>query len=156
MKQWRDEYGSEYYKDKRENDPLFLISERCRDRLNAFLKRAHGTKTGHTHDLVCCTWEEFHDHLNAQMDGEGWKEIELDHIFPFHAFKHDDAIQKKVMHYTNVQPLTVAENRSKATKLPTKEMAAKVDRNCWPYGITEDMLPDIYPGWATPLRMHAA
>ena len=35
-------------------------------------------------------------------------------------------------------------------------MAAKVDRDKWPPGITEDMLPDIYPGWATPLRMHAA
>ena len=34
-------------------------------------------------------------------------------------------------------------------------MAAKVDPACWPDVITMDMLPDIYPGWATPLRMHA-
>lgn len=31
-----------------------------------------------------------------------------------------------------------------------------VERWCWPDGVTEDMLPDIYPGWATPLRMEAA
>lgn len=34
-------------------------------------------------------------------------------------------------------------------------MAARVERWAWPPGITEDMLPDIYDGWATPLRMHA-
>jgi hypothetical protein len=61
-----------------------------------------------------------------------------------------------VMHFTNCQPLTKQENQNKYSKLPTKAMAAKVDRDKWPPGITEDMLPDIYPGWATPLRMHAA
>jgi len=35
-------------------------------------------------------------------------------------------------------------------------MAAKVERWCWPDGVTEDMLPDKYDGWATPLRMAAA
>ena len=59
----------------------------------------------------------------------------------------------KVMNITNLQPLTKEENRQKWDKLPTKAMAAKVDRSCWPDGVTEDMLPDKYDGWATPLRM---
>ena len=50
-------------------------------------------------------------------------------------------------------PLLTSENKVKCNKLPTKAMAAKVTRSCWPDGITMDMLPDIYPGWRTPLRM---
>jgi len=46
------------------------------------------------------------------------------------------------------------ENEEKFDKLPTKAMAAKVERWCWPAGVTEDMLPDKYPGWATALRKH--
>ena len=57
------------------------------------------------------------------------------------------------MHYSNLQLLTAEENAFKRGRLPTKAMAARVDRSCWPDGITEDMLPDIYPGWRTPLRM---
>jgi len=55
--------------------------------------------------------------------------------------------------HSNVQPLTKNENINKSAKLPTKAMAAKVERWAWPDGVTEDMLPDIYPGWATALRM---
>jgi len=57
------------------------------------------------------------------------------------------------MHWSNYQLITTAENRTKNDRLPTKAMAAKVERWAWPPGITEDMLPDIYPGWSTPLRM---
>ncbi len=63
--------------------------------------------------------------------------------------------QKRAMHFSNLQPLTADENGDKSDKLPTKAMAAKVERWAWPPGITEDMLPDIYDGWATPLRMRA-
>lgn len=155
MKSWRDENGSDYYKNKRIDDPLFAIAERCRGRLNTFLKRAGGEKAGHTHDLVCCTWEQFNDNIKGLLDGRKWQEVELDHVFPFFAFSSDDDVQRKVMHYTNLQPLTARENRTKSAKLPTKAMAARVNRDCWPNGVTEDMLPDIYQEWATPLRMYA-
>ena len=83
------------------------------------------------------------------------KKIDFDHIFSF-TFYNMKTEQHKVMHFTNYQPLTPRENRQKWNKLPTKAMAAKVDPACWPDGITMDMLPDIYPGWATPLRMHTS
>ena len=86
-----------------------------------------------------------------------WKsdeEYEIDHTFPFVCYKLSDISQhSKVMNFTNLQPLSPHENREKWGKLPTKAMAARVDRSCWPDGATEDMLPDIYPGWRTPLRM---
>ena len=61
--------------------------------------------------------------------------------------------QKEMMNWSNLQPLTAAENIDKRDKLPTKAMAASVDPSCWPDGINMDDLPEIYPGWATPLRM---
>ena len=92
--------------------------------------------------------------MDEQMDGRNKHSYETDHIFPFLAFKKEiTSAQPKVMHHSNLQPLTVEENAWKRGKLPTKAMAAKVNRDCWPDGITEDMLLDIYAGWATPLRM---
>ena len=84
-------------------------------------------------------------------------DIAVDHIFPVSMFDISKIEnQRKVNNYTNLQPLSTAENTKKGTKLPTKAMAAKVDPRCWPDGVTMDMLPDIYPGWATPLRMHSS
>jgi len=79
---------------------------------------------------------------------------EADHTFALSLF--DLSIPdnvKRVMHWSNYQLLTMGENRKKSDKLPTKAMAAKVERWAWPDGVTEDMLPDIYPGWSTALRM---
>jgi len=88
------------------------------------------------------------------LRGDNAFSVELDHIFPLNRYDVSDVVQQmSVAHFTNMQPLKQPENRNKSDKLPTKAMAAKVDRDKWPPGITEDMLPDIYPGWATALRM---
>ena len=81
----------------------------------------------------------------------------IDHIFPLSMWKEMNLKeQKQAMNYQNLQMLLSAENLDKHNRLPTKAMAAKVPKELWPDGITEDMLPDIYDGWATPLRMNAA
>ena len=88
------------------------------------------------------------------LSGNTLHEEEIDHVFPMAMYDFSlDQNQYRCSNYTNMQPLTLVENRWKSDKLPTKAMAAKVDRGCWPDGVTEDMLPDIYPGWRTPLRM---
>lgn len=46
------------------------------------------------------------------------------------------------------------ENSDKRDQLPTQEMAKKVPRELWPNSVTDDMLPSIYSGWATPLNMN--
>jgi len=80
--------------------------------------------------------------------------MDIDHIFPCDRYDFNvEGQQKKGFNYRNMQPLTPRENRQKWNKLPTKAMAAKVPRELWPDGVTEDMLPDIYPDWRTPLRM---
>jgi hypothetical protein len=140
---------------QRQNDSQFHLAEKLRGTLGHALRKRTAKKGSSTLNLLGCSFEEFDTHIDNQLlPNEDVNSIELDHIFPFRCFDlHDVAQQACVQHFSNTQPLSQPENRNKSDKLPTKAMAAKVDRAKWPPGVTEDMLPDIYPGWATPLRM---
>jgi len=142
-------------RDRRVNDAAYRVERNLRSRL-ADYARTHGfIKGASTEKMLRCSWVEFEARMRF-MD-EDHVNCEYDHIFPMSLYDlSSTANQMRCMHHTNFQPLTRTENRTKSKKLPTKEMAARVDPACWPDGITMDMLPDIYPGWATPLRMHAA
>lgn len=144
-------------KRRRQNDTAFVIKRRIRSRLIGYRNEKGAQKSGSTFKQMKCTPEELSNYLNSQLrDGEVISCMALDHVFPMSSYdicNMDE--QTKMMHYTNLQPLSHFENLNKKAKLPTKEMASKVNPDCWPPGVTMDMLPDIYPGWATPLRMHA-
>ena len=105
--------------------------------------------------MIGCGAVQLTRHFNTQLTEEDTKgAVHVDHIFPLARSDLTTASgAQKANHFTNLQPLPSRDNQSKSDKLPTKAMAARVSRDCWPDGITEDMLPDIYPGWATPLRM---
>lgn len=143
---------------KRENvryktDTTFNVTKKMRMRLFNHLSVVNANKKGKTLDLIGCSSRQLKDHLSKQCNGDV-KQYNIDHIFAL--MQHDMTTidgQKKAMHWSNLQPLTSTENQSKSDKLPTKAMAAKVERWAWPTGITEADLPDIYPGWSTPLRM---
>lgn len=135
-------------KERRLNDLEYAIKDRMRSRLRNALLRKGVDKTLATFKTVGCSGTVLVDHLNLS-EGD-----DVDHIFPFELyFLEEEDQQRKVGNYKNLQGLTPRENNDKGDKLPTKAMAAKVDPACWPDGITMDMLPDIYPGWRTPLRM---
>ena len=139
---------------RRQEDLVFVIVKRMRARLGAFTRSKKVPKQGHTFFLIATTPVGLVDHLQAQAPNEDVKTMQADHIFPMDAYDVCDMEQQKqMMHFSNLQPLSETENKNKSNKLPTKAMAAKVERWAWPPGITEDMLPDIYPGWSTPLRM---
>lgn len=144
--------------DRRANDPTYLALCRTRARMASWLVSSHPEgyqgKMNGTRELVGCTRAFLLEHLQEQLPGFDASVHEMDHVFPLMLYDVRDASsQRRAMNWTNVQPLTRHENRNKSDKLPTKAMAAKVDRDKWPPGVTEDMLPDIYPGWATALRM---
>ena len=138
-------------KERRDTDPAYRAAILLRQRLRGALGRTN-VKQETTMNLVGADADAVVAYLEEQ-----WAEVdsyEIDHVFPFTLFDLSSTEQQmKVMNITNLQPLTKEENRQKWDKLPTKAMAAKVDRSCWPDGVTEDMLPDKYDGWATPLRM---
>lgn len=135
--------------------PEYVIRQRLRSRLHCALRGSDGLKCDGTLELVGGSPRQLIDHLVEQINsGETLLVMQIDHIFPCSKFNLLlEANQFKMMHFTNLQPLTPFENQSKSSNLPTKAMAAKVARWAWPDGITEDMLPTIYPGWSTPLRM---
>ena len=137
-------------KERRLTDREYAIKDCMRSRLRSALLRKGVDKTVSTFEVVGCSASSLMEHLKLS-DGD-----EVDHIFAFELYRlEDEDQQRKVGNYNNLQGLTPRENNDKGSRLPTKAMAAKVDPACWPDGITMDMLPDIYPGWATPLRMYA-
>lgn len=139
-------------KERKREDPAYHLIRKARCRLSDYLKKQNIKKQEKTMSLIDCTRSELLQHVQRQLDGRVLSECHTDHIFPFRFYKLPQQLNM-VSNWSNLQPLTPSENDSKLDKLPTKAMAAKVDRSCWPDGVTEDMLPDIYPGWATPLRM---
>ena len=139
-------------KERRATDPAFRLIKNARSRLYDYLKKQNVKKTEKTLTLMGCTRSHHLAHMTKQLDGRDPRRCHSDHIFPFRFFDVHAQLDK-VSNFTNLQPLTPSENDTKKDKLPTKAMAAKVDPACWPDGITMDMLPDIYPGWRTPLRM---
>lgn len=156
-KQYNDAHKKEaleYQKQRRKTDEVFALKCRMRSRLLCWRKSSSAGRVCKTFDAIGCTPEQLRDHLRQQCTDFAVADYAVDHIFPLDAYKEKiDTMQHMAMHWSNVQPLTQAENSSKSSRLPTKAMAVKVERWAWPPGITEDMLPDKYDGWETPLRM---
>jgi len=135
--------------------PDLLVHTRLRRRMHTALSGTNDRKAASTLQLLWCSRKKAVAYLSGTLlSGNTLYDEEIDHVFPMDMYDFSlDENQYRCSHYTNMQPLTQAENRYKAAKLPTKAMAAKVDPACWPTGVTMDMLPDIYPGWRTALRM---
>lgn len=134
---------------RRTIDSSFVVKDRLRARFRSALKRTGNTKMDAMERLCGCSLDTLHAHLQLK-EGEV-----IDHIWPFRLFDLSTKDgQERVMHWSNMQPLTDEENRSKGTRLPTKAMADRaLQAFAWPDRISYNDLPDIYEGWATPLRM---
>lgn len=142
-------------RERLKNDKQYAVTCRLRSRLANFVRDKGYKKNSTTMKLIGKSYSETTRHLNMQLRGdESILDMEIDHIFPMSMYnlKHLKE-QKRCMNFSNLQPLSHKENFDKLDKLPTKAMASKVEAWAWPPGVTEDMLPDIYDCWATPLRM---
>ena len=150
-------WANNYVKERRRNDPAFHLRTKLRSRMYSMLQRKSEKKVADTSTLLGCSHTELHAHLVQQLaDSDDYETCQVDHIFPLDCYDLSNEVNHaKSCNFTNLQPLTADENQNKSNCLPTKDMAAKVDPSCWPVGITMDMLPDIYEGWETPLRMKA-
>jgi hypothetical protein len=159
-KKYREQHRPQrnaHTKQRRKIDEDFRLTERARGVIGRLKQRNDGKRDGRTFDMVGKPAYELKQYLVSQIAGESQQNLsnyELDHIFPITKYKNtNDAKERRIMHWSNLQPLSKNENANKKDRLPTKAMAAKVERWAWPDGITEADLPDIYPGWSTPLRM---
>lgn len=149
-------YHNEYRRNRYSSDDVYRFRCRLRVRLVTYMRTTGKSINKGNHqvdELVARSADDLMNNLE-QESSLAVATSEIDHIFALALYDLSNPQNvAKVMHWSNLQLLTKAENRWKTDKLPTKAMAARVNRDCWPDGITEDMLPDIYHGWRTPLRM---
>lgn len=108
------EYNKKYVTQRYKKDPVYKFKAYTRSHINLRLKNFLKTKKGRTLDYLGCNWDTYINHLEKQFDDnmswENWGTYwEVDHIIPLS--------KGGSFHYTNCQPLTVEENRSKNNKL---------------------------------------
>jgi hypothetical protein len=117
-------------KKRKESDPFFKLRRSLGSRLNSFLKTKKKSKKGSIIDMIGCSRNFLKSYLEKQFylnpitkEKMTWKNYgkngwEVDHIRPFSDFKSLDIssfeVQKKIMHYTNLQPMWGFENREKS------------------------------------------
>lgn len=124
---WLDNTGKEWcnqwMKDKKSSDPQFKLKQILRMRLLDALKRKNTTKNHSAITLLGCSIEYAQKHLEKQFKPEmTWENHgriwEIDHKTPCASFDLTYVEQQqKCFNYTNLQPLTISENRSKGKKL---------------------------------------
>lgn len=113
------------HKERRENDPNYLMTCKCRSELHHLFTRSNSDSL---HKLTNCTtdflkeWFEykFTPEMTLENYGEYWH---IDHIVPCSLFNLLDPEQLKTcFHWTNLQPLEAKVNRSKVNKLNKNEL----------------------------------
>lgn len=109
-----------YLKERERNDLCFKLARRLRSRLYHVLtgKTKHAS---HVRDLGC-SLEELKTYLEGNFrEGMSWDNYgtvwEIDHIKPLSRYDLSDPnVQAELVHYTNLNPLFVEENRKKGNK----------------------------------------
>jgi hypothetical protein len=101
-------------------DPLYRLSMRVRNRVNAALKRKGFPKVGRTADTVGCSFEELKAHIESQftenMSWDNFGKWHIDHIKPLASAQTPERAYE-LTKYTNLQPLWAKDNLSKGAKI---------------------------------------
>jgi 5-methylcytosine-specific restriction endonuclease McrA len=136
----RAEIAAQKKRRRQEDEPYRLMCNQ-RSRLKRYLLATKTVKSAATFKLIGCTAAELRQHLTRQLpQGVPMSAMTVDHIFPLKMYRSDQ--QHRFMHWSNTQPLTMEANRDKWDRLPTKAMAANVERWAWPDGVSMDDLPE--------------
>jgi hypothetical protein len=112
-----------YMRQKRNEDPVFLVADRLRRRINDAMASANARKSARLVDVSGCTVRELVAHIERQfLEGMSWvnrRQWHIDHIIPCSAFDLTDPAQQRVaFHYTNLRPVWSSENQRKHAKVP--------------------------------------
>jgi Zn ribbon nucleic-acid-binding protein len=117
------EWNNKWIKNKKATDPQFKLKHLLRMRLLDALKRNNTTKLHSALNLLGCSIpsaklhleKQFKPEMNWDNHGSYW---EIDHIMPCSSFNLENIDeQRQCFHYTNLQPLTISENRSKGNNI---------------------------------------
>ena len=104
----------QYWKHRRDTDIEHRISKTIRTRIWNAIQDFNLTKKDKTLEILGCSIKDYLLHLEQQFDkGMNWDNYgiywEIDHIIP--------VSKGGSFHYTNTQPLTISENRTKKDNL---------------------------------------
>jgi len=112
---------NKYRTKKRLEDPGYKAISNLRSGLNKLFRRKPSmNKNLSTLKLIGCSREELKIHLEKQFKpGMNWENYNyngwhIDHIIPLSTAKSfEEIVEKKLMHYTNLQPLWRLDNQKK-------------------------------------------
>jgi hypothetical protein len=115
------EYNNKYRRQKYHKDPHHKVIQLIRCRLYEVLG---GGRSKHTLEILGCSAEELHSHLQSQFqpwmtwENMGGRYIygpdttwDIDHIIPISSAQTEEDIYR-LSHYTNLQPLCSHYNRN--------------------------------------------
>ena len=117
----RNARRNERAKERRIEDPVYLLSMRIRVRIHDLFRDAASRLR--SEEIVGCDWKTFHYHLESTfVENYGIlpdfddMEIHIDHIIPLSSAQTEDDIYR-LNHFTNLQLLLSCDNREKSDKL---------------------------------------
>ncbi len=121
LKEKKIEYKKKEYIEICQKDKIYKIIYNLNKRTEDFFKSSRYKKGINHESMLGCTPDEFRKYLESLFkDGmtfDNYPEWEIDHIIPLSSNDFDKYYEmKKVLHYTNLQPLWLKENRSKGSK----------------------------------------
>ena len=120
--------ASNRYKRRRRNeDSLYALLSRLRNRLASAMLASAAKKSASTIKLVGCSPEHLFKHIESQffpgMSWENRSQWHIDHIVPVSKFDLSDPEQQAAaFHYTNLQPLWAKDNHRKSNKVPGQHL----------------------------------
>lgn len=120
-------YAREWARQKRTEEPLFVLISRLRCRTRSALRTASARASTRSVALLGCTRRQLAQHIEGMFaDGMSWENIRLwhvDHIVPVSAFDLTDHEQQRAaFHFTNLQPLWAKDNLKKSDKVPGQQL----------------------------------
>ena len=125
------ENNRKYIKKRRDTDLLFRLTCRIRALIGGSIRSGGYTKTSRTHEILGCSYEEYHQHIESQFtDGMSWdriSEISIDHRLPVSAAS-TEAELLALNHHRNLQPMWAKDNRAKSDSYRQKDLADYFDK----------------------------
>jgi hypothetical protein len=119
-KEHKRAYARTYHKNRRLNDPLYVLSCRCRVRITDIFRYMGYTKRSKASEMLGCDWPTLQAHIESKfVEGMGWENRDqwhIDHIIPLASAKTEERLIE-LCHYSNLQPLWASENMSKGSKI---------------------------------------
>lgn len=121
-KEPQKKYMMDWHRHRRRTDPQYRIGNRLRSRIWHAIEAQCGEKAAMTEDLMGCSVAQARRHLEGLFTkGMSWAnmgEWEIDHLAPCARFDlENEEDQRKCFHFSNLQPMWKADNRSKGAKI---------------------------------------